>query len=370
MNVYWGDLHVHSSLSDGRRSPGECFESARTEAGLDFCAITDYVDHVPRSRNGLLDDEAWAEIQAAVREAAEPGAFVTLLGLERTIPSWDGRSPGSLCVYYRKDAAPLLKLRHPQRDWLRPGAIRPADDMHQLWAELAETECLKCIVHGCSSRQGYTWTAAPAQYAMDLVEVYSKWGACESAANVFPVIDGSGQPPRPGGSAQDALAAGHRVAFVGGSSTHFGFPGATLWENDWASAARYDKSGLTAVFVDELTRDAVFDALKSRRCYATTGERIRLSFTINGQPMGSVLPAGERLRIHVEATGTAPIKRAEVFRNGVLAHHKIGGRDEFEMTFDDPAPAGPTWYYARVTQSGEDIAWSSPIWIETAGGTP
>ncbi len=363
MNIYWGDLHVHSNCSDGRRSPAACLESAR-EAGLDFCAMTDYVDHVPKSRYGLLPSDSWERIQTAVREAERPGEFAALLGFERSVPSWDGQTPGSLCVYYRTDSGPLPTSRHPQRDWLRPGAIRPDEDMRSLWDELAETECLKCIVHSCSARQGYTWTAAPGEYEIDLVEVYSKWGACETQDCTFPVVDGSGRPPRPGGWVRDALAAGFRVGLIGGSNTHFGYPGSDLWENDWANAARYDKSGLTAVLAEELTRDAVFQALRHRRCYATTRERIQLDFTVNGQPMGSMLAGQDRLRIRVHVVGTRPVKRIEVFRNGEPAHHKIGGREDLDMVFDDPAPDEPTWYYARVTQTGEDLAWSSPIWID------
>lgn len=363
MNIYWGDLHVHSSLSDGRRAPADCLASAR-DAGLDFCALTDYVDQVPRSRDGLLPAESWEQIRGAVREADRPGEFAALLGFERSVPSWDGHTPGSLCVYYRTDDGPLPAQRHPQRDWLRPGAIKPAEDMRALWDELKKTECVKCIAHSCSARQGYTWTAAPTEYEIDLLEIYSKWGACEAPGGPFPIVDGSGHSPRPGGWVRDALAAGFRVGLVGGSDTHFGFPGSDLWENDWANSARYDKSGLTAVLADELSRESVFDALRDHRCYATTFERIRLEFTVNGQPMGSVLSGEQRLRLRVHAVGTRPIKRAEVFRNGEPAHHKIGGREEFRMVFDEPAPTEPTWYYARVTQSGEDHAWSSPIWIE------
>ena len=159
------------------------------------------------------------------------------------------------------------------------------------------------------------------------------------------------------------MSAGFRPGFVAGSGTHFGMPGSNAWENDWANVARYDKSGLTAVYAEELTRDAIFDALKARRCYATTFERIRLSFTINDRPMGTTVTADGTLRLHVHAAGTAPIKRAEVFKNGEITHHKVGGRDELEMYFDEGPPAQPTWYYVRVTQHGEDYAWSSPIWV-------
>ena len=41
-------------------------------------------------------------------------------------------------------------------------------------------------------------------------------------------------------------------------------------------------SGRAVVLAEALTREAVFDALHARRCYATTGAPIVLDFTVNG----------------------------------------------------------------------------------------
>jgi hypothetical protein len=363
VNLYWGDLRGYSKLSDGRRSPDEHYEYARDTAKLDFCALTDQVDHVPAARQALMVETGWQALQAAAKRFNEPDRFVTLLACERSVPSWDNEGPASMCFYYKQDDAPFIPARHPQRDWLRRGGVRPDIEMQTLWDEHKDIDCLRAVIHSSSARHGYTWPNAPARFPVDLVEIYSKWGACEAAGAPFPVTDGSGRPPRPGGFARDALAAGFQTGFIGGSGTHFGMPGSDLWENDWANAARYDKSGLTAVYAEQLTREAIFDALKNRRCYATTCERIELDFSINHSPMGSILTGADKLRVHVRAVGTQPIKRAEVFRNGEVSHHKIGGRETFEMYFDELAPAEPTWYYVRITQSGEDCAWSSPIWV-------
>jgi hypothetical protein len=363
--LYWGDLHGHSNLSDGRRSPEAYFTYARDEAGLDFCSLTDHVDHVPASRLGLMSDESWAEVREATNRFNEPGRFVSLLGLKRSVPSWDRPTPGSLCVYYRGTDGPMLRPDHPLRDWLRPRGVDGEAEMTRLWRALAEVPCLRAVVHSASDRQGYCWSQAPPKYGVDLVEVYSKRGCCETAAAPFPMLSADGTGPRPGGTVHDALAAGVRPGFIAGSGTHLGMPGSDRWENDWAGTARYDKSGLTAVYAEELTREAIFDALKERRCYAATHERIHLEFSVNRQPMGSVLTAPDGpLRLQICATGTRPIKRLEVFRDGAIIHHKTGGREEAELIIDESPPAGPTWYYARVTQSGEDYAWSSPIWIE------
>jgi uncharacterized protein DUF3604 len=357
--VYWGDIHGHSRLSDGRRSPDEYYATGRDEAGLDFCALSDNIEITARPR-----DQVWDEVKAAAEQFNEAGNFVTLLGYERSIPSWDGQTPGSIGVYFKGSDGPLCASRHPARDWLRRGAINAETETNELWTALKDTECFTVIHHGASALHGFTWPQAPVTEMINAAEVYSKWGSSEAAATPFPVIEGNEVRPREGGSARDALNAGFKIALLGGSDTRFGTPGRSGWEDDWGNSIRYERTGLTAVAADELSRDAVFDALKARRCYATTGERIELSFSINHEPMGSVLTAPETLRLHVKASGTQPIKRAEVFRNGELCHHKIGGREDIDLYIDDPAPTEPTWYYARVTQLGEDYAWSSPIWIE------
>lgn len=363
MPIYWGDLHGHSNLSDGRSPAKDYYEYGRNESKLDFCALTDHVDNVPSSRLGLMPDRNWDKLRDLAKQFYEPQKFVTFLAVERAIPSWDGQSPGSMCVYYRTDEGPSLKPKHPARDWLRRGAIDPDAEMNQIWRAIKGFGHLTAIHHSGSARQGYTWTKAPTKYHFDLVEIYSKWGSSEALGAPFPIWDGVGRGSRPGGTVVDALDAGFRPGFIAGSDTHFGMPGSNVWENDWGNAARYERSGLTAVMAEELTREAIFEALKKRRCYATTGERIQLTFEINNHPMGSLVAEPTHLRVRVQAVGTQMIKRAEVFKNGDIAHHRTCGREELDMCFDEPVPAEPAWYYVRVTQVAENTAWSSPIWV-------
>src|SRR3989339_2261472 len=41
-HIYWGDVHGHSSLSDGKGSPDDYFTHARDVARLDFAILTDH----------------------------------------------------------------------------------------------------------------------------------------------------------------------------------------------------------------------------------------------------------------------------------------------------------------------------------------
>jgi hypothetical protein len=183
----------------------------------------------------------------------------------------------------------------------------------------------------------------------------------------------------PGGGVQAALGRGYHLGFIACSHTNIGCPGRSFAElYDWLPF----KGGLTAVCAKELTREAIFDALKARCCYATTGARIILKVTVNGQPMGSVVEvpkekAGEARNLHISAIGTDVITKIEVVCNNDDAFVFEPMRDHADYTYDDDLPFAEVlaeskergldlkeiFYYVRVTQRDGEIAWSSPIWV-------
>ena len=56
------------------------------------------------------------------------------------------------------------------------------------------------------------------------------------------------------------------------------------------------------------------EALKARRCYGTTGQRILLEVTADGKPMGASYQTNQPPEISVNVVGTAPIERVDIFR--------------------------------------------------------
>ncbi|MGH2371541.1 MAG: DUF3604 domain-containing protein, partial [Chloroflexota bacterium] len=159
-----------------------------------------------------------------------------------------------------------------------------------------------------------------------------------------------------------------------------------------------DGNGLAAVAATGLTRDALWQALYDRRCYATTGDRIVLNFSLslagpapsaeaagarNGGgpfPMGSDLAVdlaavGPRT-LHIRLAGTATIDLVEVLRNNEVVYTARPGTDAWGGEWTDAAPLPPlalaptfagdrpfVFYYLRVTQANRQIAWASPIWL-------
>ena len=164
---------------------------------------------------------------------------------------------------------------------------------------------------------------------------------------------------------------GRHFGIIASSDNHFARPGR-------------EGFGVMAVYAPELTREAVFDAIRHRRTYGTTGCRLLLDFALNGTPMGGEvrLEPGQPARIVGHVVGAAPIRFVEILRGDLeakewrVAHREwFAGNAPMELAFDwtDDAPPAQGLYYVRVRQ--RDIvhgrvamAWSSPVWVEHAAG--
>jgi hypothetical protein len=190
------------------------------------------------------------------------------------------------------------------------------------------------------------------------VEICSNWDIAEEAG------------PR---SVQAALAMGQRLGFVGGTDSHYGLANQGSYHVN-------DGNGLACVMATELTRDAIWRALHERRCYATTGDRIVLDFSMNRHPMGTDISVDlaqmEPRTFSLRVAGTYRVDLVEIARNNEVVFSAEPGEDvwEGEWTDSDPLlpiafePAYPydsqfVFYYMRVTQGNRQKAWASPIWL-------
>src|SRR5262249_12561226 len=77
--------------------------------------------------------------------------------------------------------------------------------------------------------------------------------------------------------------------------------------------------GLTCVLADDLTREAIFAALKARRCYGVTAaQRIHVELSVNGLPMRAEGRARGPVRLVGRVAGTRPLERLDVVRGLTL----------------------------------------------------
>ncbi len=338
LRIFWGDPHGHTRLSDGLGTPESYYAFARDEAALDFAAIADHSQY--------MSDDDWLWIQEATKRFNVAGEFVTLLGYEYSL---NARKPhyGDKCIYYPGDEGPLL---------------RATDILRTEYADMAE-HAEEWKRHGAMMIVHQHARGTCSFYDSDLVrlcEVYSVWGASEgpeATRELLPsrVRDYSGHWGR------DALAKGWILGFCGGSDDHAGRPGNT----NWLRRSTAWPGGLTAVWARELSRQAIWQAMWHRRCYATTGARIFLEFSVNGQPMGSVIQGGEEtvVGLKVRVCGTAPLEKVEILRNGEVIDARGANAWDVAYEIEDRAVGGASYWYVRVWQQDGEMAWSSPIWV-------
>ena len=357
---YWGDMHGHTGIQWGRGSGRSYYEYARDVAALDFCALTDpdagrYTNNNETAHLSLscyMTDKQWKEIQDINKEFYESGKFVPILGYEYHNDAPAPEFGGDRNVYYGSYDEPIRRC-------VDPGSYTPA----QLWEQLKEqkTKALTVPHHTAKKVMLGSWEIHDEEIQR-LVEIYSGWGNSECEGCERPIIGGALYE---GHSVHHALAKGYVLGFIAGSDTHAGNPGYSHWV--FSEALESYRGGLTCVKADKLDQESLFEALRNRRVYATTGERILLDFSINGRDMGSILSCEDNPErvIKVKVIGTAEIDVVEIISMGRSVYAHRGSDSDMEFVFTDSSWLKDGWayYYARVYQKDKAIAWSSPIWL-------
>lgn len=317
-NLYFGDIHGHNVNDDGRGTLEEYYHWAKEVRKLDFSALTNHAEGAKR----FEVEDFWKEVQEAAKKYNQPHRFVAFLAFE-----WGGWDLfGDKCVYYLDDDQPYYAA-NDERSKTPKG----------LWQCLRDKNAITIPHH--PKYGGMTdWSYHDAEL-QPLVEIYSVWGNSEKGREH---------------SVQSAWARGYRLGVIASSDNHIGQPG-------------NPNNGLAAVWARELTRESLFEALKSRRCYATTGERILLSFQVDGHLMGEeyrVASAASPRHILIKAAGTCSIAELCVVKSNVdlFVYRDLDKTAEIE-TIDTTPIRETDYYYVRITQQDGQMAWSSPIWV-------
>jgi hypothetical protein len=331
---YFGELHFHTSFSgDGGGDLAAAYTYARDVLQLDLIGVTDHmpVEHWDAT---LRIDDAFDETDR----------FAVL-------PSWEwSTAHGHANVYLRSagvDAGPrrFAEAAHPgDLEWPPDTFIVPhhtnidstydepdRDDVEPKWFE-------------------YDWSKK--NPAIRLVEVAQCRGNFE-ADEVDPawgIVTGG-----IGASVQDALEQGYRIGFIGGTDNHSSAP-----TRDSLKPGSY--AGLTAVYADELSRTGIWDALWSRRTYATSGVPIVGRVRIAGADMGSETQMPGAVLLDADLHGTAAIERIDVIGDRRVVWSLSPGELDVELR-DVRLPESRS-YYVRLRQEDGHRAWFSPVWVD------
>lgn len=373
--LFWGETH-HNTYQFREQTPSLddiCREAAKY---LDFYAMAYYTPYADAFRAGghsvelagkqelILEkwkDDArlereWAEVEQASTRHHQPGKFVTFPGYE-----WQGDGAwGDFNVYHRQEGWPICRVQ----------------TINELYACLRGRQALAIPHHTgyYPGRRAPDWSLCDESLS-PFMELFSIHGCSETDEEWIGLRHNSHMGPGTAGATyQDALARGLHL-------------GAVCSTDNWANMPGHYSHGLMACLAEELTRDSLWAAFLARRVYGVTGDRIRLDFSVNGAPLGSIIQAAPRQKVRVKVQGSDALDRIEVLRDGrVIATHCHQG------TWDLPRPGTRSRYKLRLEAGWgprpnemdvPDRAWqgqlfisggrflgSEPCWVSPGQGVP
>lgn len=332
--VFWGDIHCHLGYMDSVGKVDEFYDYARNISFLDFTCHSEHMDSYSGGRQAS-NPLQWEIIRNGAADFNKPGDFVTLLGYENS-EEWDAN------LYFEED----------ETAW-------HVDSFAPRLFEFAKTHNALVIPHMTSYPQrqrGYNWDNYDPK-VMPVAEIYSCHGSSEFFGGELPLCN-----CEPGGFVVDALNKGCRLGFIGSSDGHDCMPGNAPW-------GPY-MNGLIAVYAKNLTRQEIYQAIKDRRCYATTNCRILGYFNVNGSCSGSEISieSGGVLQVHVEFYGSDAIDAVDIVKDGHIIHSVSSL--ETQLIFDCPVEAGlpgSHYIYVRMKQEDGEMAWLSPVFCDVIG---
>ena len=252
----------------------------------------------------------WNELNELTAAYNEDGRFIIYPGFE-----WSGNTGlgGDRNVLFMHEGRPIHRSSHALIDD-HADLSSDANSAEQLFDALKDEDCV--VFAHIGGRYADIKMAHDARIERS-VEVHSDWGTFEWLLH-------------------DALEQGYRVGILANSDGHKGrhgasHPGASLF-------GAY--GGLSCLLAEELTRAGLFDAIRRRHHYATTGCRmlldLRAAFETEAQlftsdpnlgptswsparsaMMGDILCSNDTaVEFRIEAMASAPIERVEI-RNGL-----------------------------------------------------
>ena len=311
---YWGDLHGQSGESIGVTTSRQYFDFARNKSFLDVSGH--------QANDFQVNNAFWSYLNELTAEYNEDNRFVVFPGYE-----WSGNTAvgGDRNVFYREEGRQIRRSSHallPDRSDIHTDSPTAA----QLFEDLQNEDC---VVYAHVGGRYADIAQAHDQRLETAMEIHSAWGTFEWMLT-------------------DGFPLGHRSGVVCNSDGHKGRPGASY--PGVATFGAY--GGLTCFLTDDLSRDGIFECLRRRHHYGTTGCRMHLEVNahfdnaatlyardpkaydhpstqqVTGAMMGDIVEVtDDHCELSVNVVAHSPIERIEI-RNADDCIHLYRPYDE------------------------------------------
>ncbi len=310
MNLYRGEVHAHTSESDGDGTVSDAFTYARDVAKLDFFAVTDH-------SSSITKDDLLYKHKFNAEKFNDPGKFVALYGYEQTYNNGTG--------YYGH-----LNVLNSQYYTTQNNLNLP--NFYKMMAK--QTEAIVQFNH-----PGYTWGT--------FLE-YDLYNEDIDKILTLTEIKGSGYDA----TYALSLTKGWHVSPMYNEDNH---------DPNWGNATEACGYALAP----SLTRENILEAFRKNRTYTTTDGSMKIFYKINGEWMGSRLNNPDSLEVSVEITTERPVGIGTISLvtedNIVVASVSAGTKKSY--TWNITLSPDYDYYYIEVSNSSYWAA-TAPIWIE------
>lgn len=334
-NLYFGQLHSHTNLSDGTGTVDEAYQYAENVANVDFLAITDHSNWFDNDiKANIADGSAsikWKTGRDAADKYTKNGEFIAIYGYEMT---WSGSTGGygHINTFNTEGFETRSNSKMDLKSYYNTLKTQP--------------QSLAQFNHPGNTFGDFSDFA---YYDADI----------DAVINLIEVGNGEGEIGSSGYFQSyeyytRALDKGWHLAPTNNQDNHKG---------KWGNA----NTGRTVIEASDLTRESIYDAIREMRVYATEDENLRISYEVNGNTMGSILPDTDNLnfKINIEDINEGDnIKKISIIGDGGKVVQSIDNvnstNKEWEFSLDESTSS---YYYVRVEQTDNDIAVTSPVWV-------
>jgi hypothetical protein len=379
MNVYVGNLHSHTSFSDGILTPREAYTMAKGN-GLDFMAVTEHNHSAAGGSDGIyLTPDRYEELKKTAQEFTRNGEFVAMYGQEfSTISSGNHMNifeaneivrvqNGDFKTLYEKwlpahPEVPFVQFNHPNVDQdLGLASAQAVHPEEQEEAAMHPTEV--AAPEGSKQFNDYGYD----DYGRDFQKLAR---AANPYVQTIEILNGPGTNPKPlpkvdAYSEKDYLFylnQGFQLAPVADQDNHYAHWGSL-------SPAR------TGVVAAELTKPALYDALRKRHVFATEDNNLFLTLKSGNFWMGDIVPPQANMTLEITATDADEKTPLQVLIyadqvGGSVARpvHQAQIMPGETLTWNWENPQAGMYVFAKVSQLNatgtQDDAWTAPLFVQ------
>ena len=353
--LYFGQLHSHTTYSDGSGSLESALDyiyNLPDSANVDFVAFTDHSNYFDKSGDanpeGAMYDmtlgtaqsqKLWAEYVAAAKDFnSRQGKVVAVPGFEMT---WSG-GPGHMNTF---NTPGVVSRNNSTLNSKTADAGMKA--YYELLSRPEGVDSISQFNHPGTTFgtfADFAYYDAVIDSRIFLVEVGNGEGQV-GAGGYFPSYEYYTM----------ALDKGWHVAPTNNQDNHKG-----KWGN--ANDAR------DVVLTDDFSLEGLYEAMRAMRMYATEDKNLEITYTLNGQMLGSIIEeVPEKLNLNVtvyDPDRADSISKVEVIVNsGKVAYTWSDPAELAEGALSVELDPDYSYYYIRVTEGDGDLAVTAPVWV-------